>query len=229
MTNKRYFTLIELLVVIAIIGILASMLLPALKGAKEKSYAIFCMGNQKQIGISINIYQDDSDGFYPHWRNGPGKSWAYTLYVQGIVKTTSIYKCPSSRGLLTSDRTNGANDVESKPTIASGYNVIGYGINSFYIAGDFPASGSVSNGITARTIDLKNPIDTIVLSDSFLILNPKFGNHTITPGPCPPWGPAIHDRHNSGANILWADSHASYEKKAQPRYQDGSRKFLDRK
>ena len=71
------FTLIELLVVIAIISILAALLMPSLKAAKEKARAIKCMSNMKQIGAAMLIYTGENEDYiYP-----PGNS----AYLQRVI------------------------------------------------------------------------------------------------------------------------------------------------
>ncbi|MHB8519545.1 MAG: type II secretion system protein [Limisphaerales bacterium] len=55
----RGFTLIELLTVLAIIGVLATLLMTALAGAKRKSRQARCTSNLHQIALALNMYLDD--------------------------------------------------------------------------------------------------------------------------------------------------------------------------
>lgn len=58
--RKSGFTLIELLVVISIISLLISILLPALRQARESARAVQCLAGLRQSGMGVIAYSEDS-------------------------------------------------------------------------------------------------------------------------------------------------------------------------
>ena len=92
---KSGFTLIELLVVIAIIAILAAILFPVFAQAREKARAISCLSNERQIGTSIAMYEQDYDEKCPGGLNGYGGGSGYAGQIFPYVKSAGVFICPN--------------------------------------------------------------------------------------------------------------------------------------
>ena len=90
------FTLIELLFVIAIIAILASLLLPTLRKAKDMSKTIACVNQLKQITLERVMYSNDFNGFIPDYKNKSevgDLSWTALLVKNDYIRDTSLLAC----------------------------------------------------------------------------------------------------------------------------------------
>ena len=107
------FTLIELLMVIALIGLLASLLLPALARARSRAHQAACLSNLRQIGIAFLLYTDEHEGRFPNQWNlknslpggyrpwsswppsDPRAGWA-ALVLQSYCPNSSVWSCRGS-------------------------------------------------------------------------------------------------------------------------------------
>ncbi|MHC4873692.1 MAG: type II secretion system protein [Planctomycetota bacterium] len=178
--KRNKFTLVELLVVIAIISILAGMLLPVLQNAQESAYLIACKNNLKQIGIGVNMYADDYEGYLPKTATGGLAHQLIHPFVGGEEftdedKISGIWHCPGEGEELGSD---------------SG--CLNYGLN-VYRNGDHLYSIKNASGIMIYT-DSTHP------SYPSGWYNIRYSSDYSQPN-------INEERHNLMANILYGDSH----------------------
>ncbi len=98
-TLKKGFTLIELLVVITIIGLLAALLFPVFAKARERARKTVCESNLHQLGLAIQMYQQDWNGEAP----SAGPVYAAVLgqcdgvdYFRPYDPDRETYRCPDN-------------------------------------------------------------------------------------------------------------------------------------
>ena len=213
----KFFTLIELLVVIAIIAILASMLLPTLKIARDTAKQIKCASNMKQIGTSFSLYHSDYAGYYPPNFWG---SVAFGAWRRGWPSLVAPYL-----GLDLGEGQNGYPLMPNRPTVfqcpsmpwshRDSYFSCHYGYNTSalgrYNYKPYTNWGVSHPGYPVRTSQLKSPTKQMSHIDIYYYANAPT---TCNKGR---WGAEYENffayRHRNGSVLLYADGHAKYQRK----------------
>ncbi|MDD2706851.1 MAG: prepilin-type N-terminal cleavage/methylation domain-containing protein [Verrucomicrobiae bacterium] len=90
------FTLIELLVVVVIFSILAALLSPALKNAREMGRRTSCMNNLRNCGLALQMYAGDNNGRILNyvWDGTTESTWWLALYRANYMTKRDVYLCP---------------------------------------------------------------------------------------------------------------------------------------
>lgn len=105
LTKRKAFTLIELLVVIAVIGLLMSILLPALNKAKASARRAACGSNLRQVGVGMGIYLGKFNDRFPYASFLPSTGpfpldrdepiYIADVLLRYMQKSEKVFECPN--------------------------------------------------------------------------------------------------------------------------------------
>jgi len=181
------FTLIELLVVIAIIAILAALIFPVFSRAREKARQASCASNLKQLGLAMQMYADDYDGFYTRgqfWPWDSSHTWIHT--TRPYVGNDEVFHCPSA----------------DPNRFSYGYNIAYWG------AGDYlDGMHGINDAWPVNEAAVPEPAETIWVVDF-----EKYWGCGLEFGLEPPTA-----RHNDMFNTLFVDGHVKALREAAQR------------
>ena len=119
--RRSAFTLVELLVVIGIIALLISVLMPALRKARESAYTVACASNQRQLMMGFLLFANEHRGHLPgnfvdyNQPNPDHRAWlinfleatseapdAGTIF-RYVGKSRGVYLCPAQESIRGGD------------------------------------------------------------------------------------------------------------------------------
>ena len=226
--TRRGFTLIELLVVIAIIAILAAILFPVFAQARAKARQTSCLSNEKQIGLALMMYAQDYDetlagntfhaaglgkplGWMQPYDAADSATWRiWARDIMPYVKNMGVFKCP-----------------ETKPRSADGpCDYLGTGANPCELSD--PGAGTTNylmNGIvgTKPIAAVQTPADTVYLHEvrNYNRVAQEKPRYVPNSGGARAYQFTLNfydSLHTSGANLLFCDGHAKYQRRDAMRY-----------
>ena len=124
--RSRNYTLIELIVVIAIIMILAALIVPALRSAKESAKKTQCLANQKNIGQYVQLFAQNNNNSLKVMSNW--STWYRDMITAngGFKNTDSIpnnhyLSFKDSKGqYVTITKAKSAQDMQNSPLNSTG-------------------------------------------------------------------------------------------------------------
>ncbi len=220
---KKGFTLIELLVVIAIIAILAAILFPVFAHAREKAKSTACLSNQKQIGLALIQYVDDTDEHWPACDRGVNNVsdsfWQWN--VMPYIKSNAVWLCPDHKEILSVAGILTDNPQTPKILVDYNGNVNGFNCDGGHTAPltSYPAqqgpwaSDGIGNGMFGG-INSPGVADSDVLSPASTIATYEVDNlgqnwNEFMDGGCEVWSSGSFSvPHDGRSNYLFADGHA---------------------
>lgn len=191
--QKKIFTLVELLVVIAIIALLASMLLPALRRARETAKKSVCQSNLKQMGIASQAYMSDFNNYFPAAQlpaSGPTMAmfWFDSLNYGDMLN-------------LPWEPVRSGNTGLDEKCVGTLINCPSYKVVNFYEAGygkNVTVAGGGNNlDEPDKLINIKQPSNRFLLGDG--------GNWCLNYWSYP--SDVTFKRHAGGNNFLFCDLH----------------------
>jgi len=232
------FTLVELLVVIAIIALLAALLQPVLSRARAKSQEVACLNNLKQLQICAKLYSLDNDEFLLPNRNvylldtrepAPGYSekmtWCPGLapfdtttenIERGLLfrynKSTDIYKCPSDKSRVRTQRGQILNIRRTRSyNLSQSINGLPYDNKSAFLP-SFAKESEIDDPSPARLLFFVDVHEESIY-DSHFGIPPKSWGATDQPR----WWDLPAGRHSQGGCFSFADGHVEKWRWVRPK------------